>query len=186
MVTAIEHKCVLSAAQSLQDTGFDVVTAPVDRDGVVDLTALSNMIDETTAIVSVMTVNNEVGSAQPISEIGELCRRAGALFHSDAAQALSVLDLNADRLGVDLLSLSGHKAYGPKGIGALFVRRDARHRVSPIMFGGDQQGGLRPGTLPTFLCVGLGAACDILGEGREGEIIRIAALRDVLLSRLRA
>lgn len=184
VVSSIEHKCVLSAARSLGDVGFDVVMAPVGTDGVIDLVGLAELLDERTAIVSVMTVNNEVGSIQPIIEIADLCRRSGALFHTDAAQALTALDLDVDRLGVDLMSLSGHKAYGPKGIGALYVRVQARARLRPIMFGGDQQGGLRPGTLPTALCVGLGEACNVIRHDLLSEVVRVGILRDELLRRL--
>lgn len=184
VVTAIEHKCVLSAARSLREDGFDVIMVPVEPSGVVDLVAMAKAIDERTAIVSVMAVNNEVGSVQPIEAVADLCAAAGALFHSDAAQGLSAVRLDVNELGVDLMSLSGHKAYGPKGIGALYVRAQARARLRPIMFGGEQQNGLRPGTLPTFLCVGLGEACGILDHNRDGEVVRIAALRDDLLRRL--
>jgi cysteine desulfurase len=186
IVSAIEHKCVLAAARALAEDGFRVHIAPVDASGVVDLDALAARISEATAIVSVMAVNNETGVAQPIAAIGELCRAAGVLFHSDAAQALAVSDIDVNAWNVDLLSLSAHKSYGPKGIGALYLRRERRNRIRPIMFGGGQEDGLRPGTLPTPLCVGFGAACALLGETLPDERRRITALRDRLLDRLRA
>lgn len=186
IVSAIEHKCVLAATRSLAEEGFRIHVIPVDAAGVVDLGALAARISPSTAIVSVMAVNNETGVAQPIAAIGELCRAAGVLLHSDAAQALAVMHLDVDQSNVDMLSLSAHKTYGPKGIGALYVRRDRRDRIRPIMFGGGQEDGLRPGTLPTPLCVGFGAACALVSETRPQEARRVAALRDKLLDRLSA
>ena len=186
IVTAVEHKCVIGAARSMGPEGFEVIEAPVDADGIADAAALERLIDERVAVVSVMAMNNEVGAAQPVGAVADLCRAAGATFHSDAAQAMPVLGIDAGALGVDLMSLSAHKAYGPKGIGALFVRRGARGRIRPIMFGGGQEDGLRPGTLPTALCVGFGAACAILRKERETEATRIAGLRDRLLDLLLA
>ena len=186
VVSAIEHKCVLAAGRALADEGFTLRVAPVLPDGVVDLHELARLIGPKTAIVSVMAVNNETGVAQPVAQVGELCRAAGALFHSDAAQALAVERVDVDDWNVDLLSLSAHKAYGPKGIGALYVRRERRPQLRPIMFGGGQEDGLRPGTLPTPLCIGFGAACQILTEERATEIERMRRLRDRLLQQLRA
>ncbi len=186
IVSAIEHKCVLASARALGAEGYRVFLAPVDFTGVVDLDALASIISGSTAIVSVMAVNNETGVVQPIAAIGALCRKAGALFHCDAAQALAVSDIDVHAWNVDLLSLSAHKSYGPKGIGALYLRREHRSRVQPIMFGGGQEDGLRPGTLPTPLCVGFGAACAILREQLLHEPEHLAALRDRLLGGLRA
>lgn len=186
VVTAIEHACVLAAAHALRAEGFEVVEAPVTSEGIVDLQALAGIVDDATLIVSVMAVNNEVGSEQPLSEVAALCRKHGALFHSDAAQALMVSRPDVDRLGVDLLSLSAHKAHGPKGIGGLYVRSEVRGRIRPIMFGGDQEDGLRPGTVPTFLCVGFATACSIAVREGEADATRIRSLRDRLLARLRA
>lgn len=186
IVSAVEHKCVLAAARALGDEGCRVHLAPVDAAGVVDLDALAAQISASTAIVSVMAVNNETGVAQPIAAIGALCREAGVLFHCDAAQALAVSQIDVNAWSVDLLSLSAHKSYGPKGIGALYLRREQRHRIRPIMFGGGQEEGFRPGTLPTPLCVGFGAACAILADALMDEPQRLAALRDRLLDSLRA
>jgi cysteine desulfurase len=186
VVSAIEHKCVLAAARAAADEGFEVVMAPVNADGVVDVAALVALIDTGVALVSVMAVNNEVGSVQPLPEIAALCAGVGAVFHSDAAQALSVLSIDVAASGVDLMSLSAHKAYGPKGLGALYVRRGLRVRPRPIMHGGGQEGGLRAGTLPTPLCVGFGEACRILVQERDSDAARIGALRDSFLTQLRA
>ncbi|WP_292058225.1 aminotransferase class V-fold PLP-dependent enzyme, partial [Mesorhizobium sp.] len=184
LVSEIEHKCVLAAARVLADEGFEVLAIPVTAGGVVDMQSLRLLIDENTALVSIMTMNNEVGTVQPIEAIADICQHAGAMLHSDAAQALAVMDIDVDRLGIDLLSLSAHKAYGPKGIGALYVRRKIRSRIRPILYGGGQEDGLRPGTLPTFLCVGFGRACALLAEERLPEIERVASLRDRLLNHL--
>ena len=186
VVSAIEHKCVLAVGRALVDEGFALRVAPVRPDGMIDVDELGRLIGRTTAIVSVMAVNNETGVMQPIAQVGELCRAAGALLHSDAAQALAVEPIEVDSWNVDLLSLSAHKAYGPKGIGALYVRRERRSQMRPIMFGGGQEDGLRPGTLATPLCVGFGAACQILSDERETEIERTRRLRDRLLDQLRA
>lgn len=186
VVSAIEHKCVLAVGRALVDEGFALRVAPVCPDGMIDVDELGRLIGRNTAIVSVMAVNNETGVTQPIAQVGKLCRAAGALLHSDAAQALAVEPIEVDSWNVDLLSLSAHKAYGPKGIGALYVRRERRSHMRPIMFGGGQEDGLRPGTLATPLCVGFGAACQILSDERETEIERTRRLRDRLLDQLRA
>ncbi|MEJ6782158.1 cysteine desulfurase family protein [Aminobacter sp. Piv2-1] len=184
IVSAIEHKCVLAAARVLTDHGFCIHLAPVDASGIVDVDALANRITSSVAIVSVMTINNETGVTQPIAAIGELCRSKGVLFHSDAAQALAVSAIDVNACNIDLLSLSAHKSYGPKGIGALYVRRQQRNRIQPIMFGGGQEDGLRPGTLPVPLCVGFGAACALLADAGPDERRRLAALRDRMLDDL--
>ncbi|MFC1460213.1 cysteine desulfurase family protein [Microvirga arabica] len=171
---------MLAAARALANEGFEIDVVPIGSDGVVDIDAVAACIDERTAIVSVMAVNNEVGVIQPITAIGAICRSAGALFHSDCAQALTAIPIDVQAWNVDLLSLSAHKAYGPKGIGALYVRRAIRSRVRPLMFGGGQEEGLRPGTLPTTLCVGFGAACKILTHELDVESLRMAAMRDRL------
>ena len=184
VVSAIEHKCVLAAARAAIDEGFEVITIPVGADGIVDPCAVAAVVNERTALVSVMMVNNEIGTVQPLPEIAAICDKAGAIFHTDAAQALNALPIDAATLGADLISLSAHKAYGPKGMGALYVRRNLRVRPKPIIHGGGQEGGLRSGTLPTPLCVGFGEACRILGNERENEIERIRCLRDRFLSKL--
>lgn len=164
VVTAIEHKAVLAPGRARAREGIELVVAPVDRRGRVDLERLSEMVDEETLLVSVMLVNNEMGAVQPVREISQICHSAGAYLHTDAAQALSWMSIDVLDLGVDFMSLSGHKASGPKGVGALFVSREAKHQLGPLIHGGEQEGGLRAGTLPTPLCVGLGEACRLLPD----------------------
>lgn len=184
VVSAIEHKCVLAAARAAVDEGFEAITVPVGADGIVDPRAVAAVVDDRAALVSVMAVNNEIGTVQPLSEIAALCAKAGAIFHTDAAQALNALPMDVATIGADLMSLSAHKAYGPKGIGALFVRRSLRVRPKPVIHGGGQEGGLRSGTLPTPLCVGFGEACRILTDERDSDAERIRALRDRFLADL--
>lgn len=167
IVTAIEHKAVLGPARELQRRGFELIIAPVTRAGVVDLDRLAPLIDAHTLLVSCMAVNNEVGTVQPITKIADMCRNAGALLHVDAAQALAWSHLDVVEMDVDLASLSGHKVGGPKGVGALYVRRNVRTLLKPLFFGGEQEEGLRPGTLPTPLCAGFGAACHALPDAAE-------------------
>lgn len=166
IVSAIEHKAVLAPARVVTREGLELVIAPVDREGRIDLDRLSRLVDEQTLLVSMMLVNNEMGVVQPVQEISQLCRSAGALLHTDAAQALYWMPIDVLELGVDFLSLSGHKVAGPKGIGALYVSREAKSLLQPLIHGGDQEGGLRAGTLPTPLCAGLGKACRLLPDDR--------------------
>jgi cysteine desulfurase len=165
LVSAIEHKSVLAPARALGSRGFEVVTLPVNTTGIVDLGALSSLLDERVLLVSVQLVNNEIGAVQPVTQIAAMAAAVGAIFHCDAAQAIAWQTVSVDALGVDLLSLSGHKAGGPKGIGALYARHEVRAQLRPLILGGDQEGGLRAGTLPTPLCVGFGAACAAEPEG---------------------
>ncbi len=185
VVSAIEHKCVLAAARAAIEEGFEVISVPVGIDGIVDPRAVAAVVNDRTALVSVIMVNNEIGTVQPLSEIAAICAKAGAVFHTDAAQALTALPIDAATLGADLMSLSAHKAYGPKGVGALYVRRNLSLRPTPIIHGGGQEGGLRSGTLPTPLCVGFGEACRILGNERDNDAERIRILRDGFLAKLR-
>ena len=184
VVSAIEHKCVLAAARAATDEGFEVTTVPVGPDGIIDVEAMSDALDDRVALVSVMTVNNEIGTIQPIEEIGERCKSIGITFHTDAAQALSFLEVDVDKFNVDLMSLSAHKVYGPKGIGALYVRRDSRIRPKPIIHGGGQELGLRSGTLPTPLCVGFGEACRIIHMERRSMNLPLSGMRDYFLKSL--
>ncbi len=178
VTTAIEHKCVLNTALSLCNSGITVDVIPVDERGLVDLAALKTTVTDATAMVSVMTASNEIGTVQPIAEIGAFCRERGVVFHTDAAQAAGKLPIDVAVLNIDLLSLSGHKFYGPKGIGALYVSRHCPVPLAPLIIGGVQQQGLRAGTVAPFLCVGLGEACRIAGTELSQERAHCEALRD--------
>jgi cysteine desulfurase len=182
---ASEHKCVLESARQLEREGHRIDVLPVQPDGLVDLDLLAQTVTEETAVVSVMAVNNEIGVIQPVAEVAAICREKGAYFHCDAAQAVGKLPLDVAALGIDLVSISGHKFYGPKGIGALYVRRRPRVRLEPLIDGGGQERGLRSGTLPTPLCVGLGAAAVIAAAEMESESARISALKTRLLEGIR-
>ena len=177
VVTSIEHKAVLGPARELARLGFELAIAPAGRDGSVDIDRLNQLIDARTLIVSTMLVNNETGVVQPVEEVGRAASAAGALLHVDAAQALSWMKIDAPALGADLVSVSGHKMGGPKGIGALWIRREIRDRVRPILHGGEQENGLRPGTLPVPLCVSFGEACRNLPSSAEVESWRARTAR---------
>lgn len=164
ITTQTEHKCVLDSCRYLQEHGFSVTYLPVQPNGLINLQELEAAIRPDTSLVSVMTVNNEIGVIQPIAEIGAICRKHKVFFHTDAAQAVGKIPLDVNAMNVDLMSISGHKIYGPKGIGALYARRRPRVRLEPILSGGGQERGLRSGTLPTPIIVGLGAACRVAKE----------------------
>ena len=184
VVSAIEHKCVLESSRQLERSGYTIRKAPVRTSGHVDLVSLASLIDGETELVSVMLVNNEIGTIQPIAEIAKLCRAAGAVFHCDAAQAATGVPIDVEALGVDLMSLSSHKMYGPKGIGALFVSHAVRHRLRPIIHGGGQEGGLRSGTLPTPLCVGFGEAARVLRARLSRDAEALSEARQAFLQAL--
>ncbi|MGE5548064.1 MAG: IscS subfamily cysteine desulfurase [Solirubrobacterales bacterium] len=187
IVTVVtEHKCVLDTCRHLEQEGFRVTYLPVKADGLIDLGELEAAITDKTAIVSIMGANNEIGVVQPLAEIGKLCRKKGAFFHTDCAQAVGKIPLDVNAMNIDLMSISGHKIYGPKGIGALYVRRRPRVRLVPLINGGGQERGMRSGTLPTPLCVGLGEACAIAGKEMAAEAERLRGLRDRLLDGLKA
>jgi cysteine desulfurase len=184
VVSAIEHACVAAAADALQRQGFTVDRVAPGRDGIVRAEAVAAAVTASTGLVSVMAANHEIGTLQPIGAIAAVARAAGAFLHTDAAQAAGKVPLDVDGLGVDLLSLSAHKLYGPKGIGALYVRRRPDLAPAPLMSGGGQEKGLRPGTVPTPLAVGFGAAAALAGERLQAEAVRLAGLRDRLLDEL--
>lgn len=163
VVSAIEHKAVLEPALWLRTLGFEVIFAPVDSSGGVDCEALDKIVDEQTLLVSVMTANNETGAIQPLNDVVSICRKNGALIHSDGAQAVGKVSLDVLDLDIDYLSLSSHKMYGPVGIGALYVSA-AAPKPKSLCFGGGQEGGIRPGTQPVPLIVGFGAAAEIAHE----------------------
>ena len=179
-----EHKAVLDTMRELEREGFEVSYLPVQSNGLLDLAVLEAAMRPDTLLVSVMAVNNEIGVVQDIDAIGRLCRSQGVLFHVDAAQATGKIPLDMHRQCVDLMSLSAHKSYGPKGIGALYVRRKPRVRIEAQMHGGGHERGMRSGTLPTHQIVGMGEAYRLAKEHMASENARIRALRDRLLDRL--
>ncbi|OAX83629.1 cysteine desulfurase, mitochondrial [Emergomyces africanus] len=179
-----EHKCVLDSCRHLQDEGFEVTYLPVQNNGLINMKDLEAAIRPETALVSIMTVNNEIGVIQPVKEIGALCRSKKVFFHTDAAQAVGKIPVDVNEWNVDLLSISGHKIYGPKGVGACYVRRRPRVRLDPIITGGGQERGLRSGTLAPHLVVGFGEACRIAKEEMEYDAKRIEALSKRLLDGL--
>ena len=187
LVSAIEHKCVLAASRALgEQCGYEIEMLPVDEIGCIDLATLEDTLAEDVLLVSIMAVNNEIGTIQDIGRIANLVHNYGAYFHCDAAQAPYAIDLSETGSLCDFVSLSGHKMYGPTGIGALFVRRDLQERLEPLIYGGGQQQGLRSGTVPLPLCVGMGAAANLLSSNAavtEGDFIR--SLRDRLVEGLK-
>ncbi|KAK4657712.1 cysteine desulfurase [Podospora pseudocomata] len=179
-----EHKCVLDSCRHLQDEGFEVTYLPVESSGLINLDKLKAAIRPDTMLVSIMSVNNEIGVIQPIEEIGKICRANKVFFHTDAAQAVGKIPLDVNAMNIDLMSISSHKIYGPKGIGACYVRRRPRVRIDPIISGGGQERGLRSGTLAPALVVGFGEACRIAKEEMKYDSQRIKFLSDRLLNGL--
>lgn len=186
ITTQTEHKCVLDSCRILEAEGFNITYLPVQTNGLVDLELLEASIRPDTSLLSVMTINNEIGVKQPISEIGQICRSKGVFFHTDAAQAVGKIPINVTDWKVDLMSISGHKIYGPKGVGALYVRRRPRVRMEPLQSGGGQERGLRSGTVPTPLAVGLGAACNIAQQEMEYDHQRVSMLANRLIQKIMA
>jgi len=180
---ATEHPAVLETARDLARAEYETIVLPVESDGIVDLDKLDQALDERTLLVSAMAVNNEIGVLQPLTDIAQRSHRVGALFHSDATQAAGRLTIDVDDWNVDLMSLSGHKVYGPKGIGALYVRSGVE--LTPIITGGAQEQGLRSGTLPSALIVGFGVACELASERLAKDCERINTLTSLMYRRLR-
>lgn len=184
VTTATEHKCVLKCVEWLEADGFTVSFVPLDADGVATAESVASTLTENTGLVSVMAANNEVGTIHPIHEVGELCAQSDILFHTDAAQAFGKCDLDLKAANVSLASFSSHKIYGPAGIGALYVSRKARRKLSPQILGGGQERGLRSGTLPVPLCIAFGVAAEVAQKEMIDEAGRVGELRDRLLSAL--
>jgi cysteine desulfurase len=186
IVTAVtEHKAVLDSCKQLEKYGYQVTYLPVQSDGLIDLDELRRAMNDRTILVSIMAANNETGVLQPIAEIGEICRGRGVLFHTDAAQAVAKVTIDVNRQNIDLMSIAGHKIYGPKGVGALYVRQgEPQMRVSAIIHGGGHEHGMRSGTLNVPGIVGLGKACAIAAEEMPKECCRIAGLRNQLRDRI--
>jgi cysteine desulfurase len=180
VTSRIEHKAVLDPCKRLEKEGFSVTYLTPDRSGRIDPEAVRLALRPDTVLVSIMLANNEIGVVQDIATIGAICRERGVAFHTDAAQAVGKIALNVRDLWVDALSFTGHKLYGPKGAGVLYVRRAARPLLQAVTFGGGQERGLRPGTLATHQIVGLGAACELARELQPSEAVRLATLRERL------
>ncbi|APZ97624.1 hypothetical protein BWQ93_03320 [Sphingopyxis sp. QXT-31] len=183
---ATEHKAVIEVLARLGKQGFEVVWADVGSDGLVSIANLDKLVDEATALVTIMAVNNEIGVIQDLATIGHICRERGAIFHSDAAQAAGKIPLDVGHAAIDLMSLSAHKFYGPKGIGAAYIRRSLQRDLAPQIDGGGQEAGLRAGTLPTPLCVGIGAASALAAATMAGERTHLLCLQEAFLEELSA
>ena len=180
-----EHKCVLESCRRLEREGTRVTYLPVEQNGLLDLNRLEDALDEQTALVSIMAANNEIGVLQPMMDIAALCKKVGARLHSDAAQAVAKIPINVNKIGLDLLSISSHKIYGPMGVGALYVRQKPKVPIEPLMDGGGQERGLRSGTVPAPLTVGFGACCAIAAAELPKEAERLLQLRSRFLNRIK-
>ncbi len=176
VTVATEHKCILEAALACERAGYRVTVLPVRPNGLLDLGQLADVVTEETALVSVMAVNNEIGVIQPLAEIGEIAHVRGALFHTDAAQGFGKIPLDVDAMQIDLMSISGHKIYGPKGVGALYKRETRATALTPQMSGGGQEGGVRSGTQAPALVTGLGKAAEIASNEMAQEASRLALM----------
>lgn len=186
ITSSIEHKAVIAPCKHLEADGWKVTYLPPDAHGTVCWRTIENAITPDTVLVSIMAANNEVGTIQPVQEIGEVCERHGVLFHCDAAQSLGRMPISVSDWNVDLLSLSGHKTYGPKGVGALYIReRHKSEMLVPLAFGGGQEFGIRPGTLAVPNIVGFGAASELASQRLAEEMPRLQALRCSLLDQLK-
>jgi len=182
-----EHKAVLDTCKRMEKSGFRVTYLPVKADGLIDLDDLKRAIDDKTILVSIMFANNEIGVIQPVAEIGKICREKGVIFHTDAVQAVGKIPVDVNAMYIDVLSLSGHKIYGPKGVGALYVRRrNPRVQISEQINGGGHERGMRSGTLNVPGIVGLGKACEIALAEMQEESERLRRLRDKLKAKLEA
>lgn len=179
-----EHKCVLDSCRALEQEGFQVTYLPVQRgSGLVDLEEFEAAVRRPdTVLASVMAVNNEIGVIQPLKELGEICRRNKVFLHTDAAQAAGKIPLDVNEMNIDLMSISGHKLYGPMGIGAMYVRRRPRVRIRPLMSGGGQERGMRSGTVPAPLVIGMGEACRVAKEEMDADHAHISRLSNKLLT----
>ncbi|MFC1809948.1 cysteine desulfurase NifS [Patescibacteria group bacterium] len=184
VTTKIEHHAVLHPCEVLEKEGFEVTYVDVEKNGIVDPVKVKEVIREDTILVSVMYANNEIGTIQPIGKIGRFCKKRSIPFHTDACQAAGTLEMNADRLKVDLMTLNGSKIYGPKGVGVLFVRKGVN--IQPLMYGGEQERRIRPGTENVAGIVGLAKALKLAQEGREKENVRLSRMRDYLIKGIEA
>ncbi len=181
-----EHKAVLDVCDYLEKEGFEITRFPVQKDGLLDIEKFEGSIRPDTIMASVMHANNEIGVIQPILEIGQICKKKNIIFHVDAAQSVGKIPVDINKMGIDLLSISAHKLYGPKGVGAIYLRRkDPRVQLQPIMYGGGHERGIRSGTLPVPSIVGFGKACEISQHVMVEESEKIQSLRDTLMRMIR-
>jgi cysteine desulfurase len=179
ITTNIEHKAILESCSELERNGFEVTYLRVNRKGEMDLEELKNSITDKTILISIMSANNEIGSIFPIRDIGKIARQNGVLFHTDATQIISYKKMDVERMEIDLMSISGHKIYGPKGVGALYVKRGIR--INPLIYGGGQERNIRPGTLNVPGIIGLARALELADKEREKNSLEIKRLRDLFL-----
>jgi len=184
ITTSIEHKCVLDSCRYLEQEGFEITYLHVDRNGLISLDELRNAITDKTSLVSIIALNNEIGVIQDLYRIGEICRSKGVFFHTDAAQAFGKIPLDVREMKIDLMSISGHKIYGPKGIGALFVGKKPRVRLKPLFTGGGQERSMRSGTVPTPLVVGLGAAAAIAQVEMDKDLAHVNKLAKIFIEEI--
>jgi cysteine desulfurase len=184
ITVATEHKCVLDACRHLEQDGFKVTYLPVESNGLINLNTLKEAITDQTILVSIMAVNNEIGVIQPLKEIGAICREHNVFFHSDIAQGYGKIPIDVNEYNIDLASISAHKIYGPKGIGALYIRRRPRVRIAPLINGGGQERGLRSGTLPTPLIVGFGMAAEIAMQEQKQDFLHVQRLFDKFVNNI--
>jgi cysteine desulfurase len=182
ITSQIEHKCVLDTLRNLEQEGFLVTYLPVNKEGLINIDELKSVMTDKTILVSIMAVNNELGVVQDLKSIGNACREKNVFFHTDIAQAFGKIPINVEEMNISLASISGHKIYGPKGIGALYIRKKPRVRLKALINGGGQERGFRSGTLPTPLIVGLGAAALIAKEQMSQDLERISTLHDYFIN----
>ena len=180
-----EHKCVLEALRKIEIEGAEVTILKVKKNGLIDIKEFKNSIKKETLMVSIMFANNETGVIQPVNQIGKICKEKGIIFHTDAAQAIGKVKVNVKKMNIDMMSISSHKFYGPKGIGAIFIRKKPRIRINSLIDGGGQEKSIRSGTLPVPLCVGFGEAAKIANKNLNLEMKKTRALRDFLLEKIR-
>jgi len=185
LISSIEHKSILGPAKFLENSGFIVNKIPVLENGIIDIDQFSCLLSDDVLLVSIMTTNNEIGTNQPIKKIGELCKKNNILFHTDASQGIYT-NLDIIENNIDFLSLSGHKLYGPKGIGILFINNNAGLQPKPLFYGGEQQNAIRPGTIPPFLTIGIAESIKKLISIKENEILKLQQQRELLLEGLKS
>ena len=181
-----EHKSILEPLKYLEKEGFDITILPVGADGLIDLNLLKKSIRENTLFISVMAINNEIGVIQDLKQIGEIAKEKDIFFHCDAAQAFAKIEIDVEKLNISLLSISAHKCYGPKGVGALYIRRFPKVNLEPLFYGGGQEQGLRSGTIATPLCVGLGEVARLAAGEMTQERVKIEALGKMLYQKIKA